>query len=343
MTDEYSREQRLRKQAEIQSLYTNLTSLREREASYIQFSTVIPGQVKNQIAETRQKIGTTETEIVALGDPSFDTPAHQFYRDGMEAETVGNIDEALRLYKNAARYNHPDANAAVRSLRYRMKTQSLKAGGSAAVAGLSPKILFWLGAAGIIIILMATFVWSQSFTKSPLVAATEFTDTPTPTEIVIIPNTATSTATHTPTSTVTPTPTNTLEPTATEIPVTNTPTPAPTLKPAPKIVGPKNGLVWKDGAVVFEFENANLFFNELYCLNSMKGYDKNNTENWSHPAIGRKQPSIPVEASVFQIARTQGIECIIWTAAIGVDSCDNIISEKTPVRVIGLPRVCKID
>jgi hypothetical protein len=102
-------------------------------------------------------------------------------------------------------------------------------------------------------------------------------------------------------------------------------------------------MVWKDGAIVFEFEDADLFFNELYCLNSMKGYNETNTENWSHPAVGRKQPSIPIEASVFRIAKSQGIDCITWSASIGVDSCDNIISENTPTQVIGLPRVCKID
>ena len=346
MTDEYSREQRLRKQAEIQSLYTNLTNLREREASYIQFSTAIPEQVSKQIAETRQKIQATENELVILGDQTFDTSAREFYRVGFEAEAAGDFDEALKQYKNAARHDHPDANAALRSLRYRMKTGKLKAGtGVSPWAGRPSRTLFWLGAAGIIIIvLIALFVLGRGFgTETPSAAAVEFTTTPTPTEVIIIPSTATSTPTSTSTHTPTPTPTNTLEPTPTEIPVTDTPTPAPTLKPAPKIVGPKNGLVWKDGAVVFEFEDANLFFNELYCLNSMKGYDETDTENWSHPAIGRKQPSIPIEASVFRIAKTQGIECITWSASIGVDSCDNIVSKSTPIQVIGLPRVCKID
>jgi hypothetical protein len=348
MTDEHSREQRLRKQAEIQSLYTNLTSLREREASYVQFSTAIPEQVGKQIVEVQQKIQATENELVALGDETFDTPARQFYRDGLQAEAAGNFDEALKQYKNATRHDHPDGNAALRSLRYRIKTENLKTGAGAWAAtssGRPSRTLFWLGAAGVIIIvLIALFFLGRGFgTESPSAAAVEFTDTPTPTEVIIIPSTATSTPTNTPTHTPTPTPTNTVEPTPTELPVTDTPTPAPTLRPALKIVGPKNGLVWKDGAVVFEFEDADLFFNELYCLNSMRGYDKTNTENWSHPPIGKKQPSIPIEASVFRIAKTQGIECITWSASIGVDSCDNIVSKDTPTRVIGLPRVCKID
>jgi hypothetical protein len=349
MTNEYSREQRLRKQAEIQSLYINLSNLREREASYIQFSTAIPVQVKNQITETRQKIQTVETELVVLGDQTFDTPAHQFYRDGLQAEFAGNFDEALKLYKNAARHDYADANAALRSLRYRIKTMGKKAV-TTWTPGRPSRTGFWIGATlVIVIILVALFMLSQGFgTESPLAAAVEFTSTPTPpaTEVIIIPSTATSTPTHTPTSTATPTPTNTLEPTATKIAVTDTPTPVPTLtllRPAPKIVGPEDGLVWKDGAVVFEFEDAKLAFNQLYCLNYLKGYDKSNTENWSHPTVGRKKPSIPIEASVFQIAQVQGIECITWSASIGAETCDNIISENTPIRVIGLPRVCKIE
>ncbi|MFC1975821.1 hypothetical protein ACFLXQ_05445, partial [Chloroflexota bacterium] len=92
-----------------------------------------------------------------------------------------------------------------------------------------------------------------------------------------------------------------------------------------------------------EFEDLDLPYNELYCLNSMRGYDETNTENWSHPAIGSKRPSIPIYASVFRIAKIQGIQCVIWSASIGVDSCDNIVSESTTERMIGLPQACDFD
>lgn len=79
---------------------------------------------------------------------------------------------------------------------------------------------------------------------------------------------------------------------------------------------------------------------ELYCLNRMRGYDITNTENWSHEPRGSKKPAVAVEANVFRVARAQGMRCIVWSAAIGQGSCDNIISESTEERVIGLPRPC---
>ncbi len=342
-TDEYAREQRLRKQAEIQSLYNNLVNLREREASYIRFSTTIPELVENQLSEVRQKIQVTERELAALGDATFDTPGRNLYHEAFAAEVEGNFEEAQKLYKSAARHDHSDANAALRSLRYKMKAK--KSGASSAWPPASRTGLWVGGTAVLVILFISVGIATRNLTSpSSPAAAVDSTPTPTATEVIIIPSTATPTPTNTPTSTSTATPTQTPKPTVTEIPVTDTPTPAPTLRPPLKIVGPKDGLVWKDGAVVFEFENAFLADNELYCLNSMRGYDKINTENWSHPPIGREYPSIPVEASVFRIAKIQGIECITWSASIGVDSCEpeNIVSEDTPVRVLGLPRVCNI-
>ena len=72
--------------------------------------------------------------------------------------------------------------------------------------------------------------------------------------------------------------------------VQNTP-PPPTVTPtelaekiAPLVIGPKDGLVWGDGAIVFEFEDMNIPEDELYCLNTRcSGYDNTLTENWSHP------------------------------------------------------------
>jgi hypothetical protein len=114
------------------------------------------------------------------------------------------------------------------------------------------------------------------------------------------------------------------------------------LIPAPKLIGPRDGLVWNDGAIVFEFEPLDLADDELYCLNTLRGYDATNTENWSYPPTGNDQPFIPVQAHVFRVARSQDIRCIIWSAAIGKNTCENIISANTAKRVIGLPRPCDI-
>lgn len=98
--------------------------------------------------------------------------------------------------------------------------------------------------------------------------------------------------------------------------------------------------MWNDGAIVFEFEDLNLADDELYCLNTLRGYDITNTENWSYPPAGNSEPYIPIQAHVFRIAKAQDIRCIVWSAAIGQGSCENIISENTVERVIGLPRPC---
>jgi hypothetical protein len=162
--------------------------------------------------------------------------------------------------------------------------------------------------------------------------------------LVVVPPTATPSATFTPFPTVRPT--DTAEPLATPTLTpspTLTPLPTLTLMPPPKIIGPKDGLVWHDGAIVFEFEELNLADDELYCLNTLRGFDLNNTENWSYLPTGNKSPSIPIEANVFRIAKIQGMRCIVWSASIGKGSCDDIISQSTEERIIGLPRPCIFD
>jgi hypothetical protein len=348
-TDEYSREQRLRKQAELQSLYTNLANLRAREASYIEFGTIIPDLLISQINEVRHKIEAVENELLALGDKTIESPARQAYRDAFAAELAGDITKAISLYRNASRHNHPDGNAALRSVRYAVKTARGKLGGGpwAPVPAVRPRTRVWIALAILlIVVLIVAFSLRGRFTSDTLPAvAEESTATPTPpTVVLIIPDTATPMPTNTPTHTPTLVPTDKPPPTPTVEEVSaETPTPAATLQPPPKIIGPKDGLVWKDGTIVFEFEDFQLPYNQLYCLNSMRGFDKTNTENWSHPPVGNKRPSIPIEAHVFRIAKQQGIRCVVWSASIGQDSCDNIISKSTEERVIGLPQVCNFD
>ena len=98
-TYEYSREQRLRKQAELQSLYTNLTSLREREASYIEASMTVPERLVGQIEEIRQEVINVERELLTLGDETLEMPARQFYREAFEAESAEDLPKAIKLYK----------------------------------------------------------------------------------------------------------------------------------------------------------------------------------------------------------------------------------------------------
>lgn len=117
-------------------------------------------------------------------------------------------------------------------------------------------------------------------------------------------------------------------------------TPTLPLRTAPKIIDPPNGLVWKDGAVVFEFEDLNLAHDELYCLATLRGYDEGLTERWGFPPTGGIKPAIPVKAKVFHIAKTQGIRCIVWSAYIGRGTCESIISHRTEERIIGLPQPC---
>jgi hypothetical protein len=101
-------------------------------------------------------------------------------------------------------------------------------------------------------------------------------------------------------------------------------------------------MVWLDGAVVFEFQEMDLAEDELYCLNTLRGFDKSGTENWSFPPTGNKRPAIPIEANTIRVAKDQDMRCIVWSASIGKGSCQNIISHSTEERVIGLPQPCHI-
>ena len=59
------------------------------------------------------------------------------------------------------------------------------------------------------------------------------------------------------------------------------------------------------------------------------------------PRLAVKNRAISIEAHVFRIAKTEGMQCIVWSGAIGKGSCSNIISKSTEERMIGLPRVCQ--
>jgi hypothetical protein len=347
----HSREQRLRKQAELQSLYSNLANLRDgAEASYIAAGALIPERLVVQINETRQAIEKVENELLALNDESIRSPGRQFYREGFEAEQAGDFDRALKLYKKAARHTHPDAAAAARSLRYLIRTSRSKS--VIARPSLIPvpsqqsrnRLLVGLAACSLFALIAAFAINGLSSPSSDEEMAVEAVDTETLTPsvvILIVPDTATPLPSATSTATPLPTPTSTPTPVpALDVSPTLLPTPSPTLRAAPRMREPKDGLVWGDGAVVFEFERLDLAFDELYCINSMRGFDKSNTENWSFPPIGSKDPEISIDAHVFRIAKTQDMRCILWTAAIGKGSCDNIISRETETRVIGLPQPC---
>ena len=124
--DIHSREQRLRKQAELQSLRLNLANLRKQEDSYIAASAVIPELLVNQINDQRHQIQQVEDELLALGEEPAQPSGRQLYREAYEAELVGDFDKALKLYKNAARSAQPDADAAGRSVRYRLRSSKSK-------------------------------------------------------------------------------------------------------------------------------------------------------------------------------------------------------------------------
>ncbi len=351
VTDLYSREQRLRKQAELQSLYSNLANLREgAEASYIKAGAAIPERLINQINELRHEIESVESELLALNDESIQSSTHQFYRDAFAAELANDSDQALKLYKKASRHAHPDAGAAARSLRYRLKISKSKSTAGkiwTATSGNQFGNRLLIALATFLILLLIAIIAINGFRSSQpqQAVAVEPTATVTstpPVVVLIIPDTATPTPTGIPTSTPVPIPTNTPRPTPTEtVSPTLSPTPTPILRGAPKIIDPKDGLVWVDGAIVFEFEKLDLAYDELYCLNTLRGYDKTNTENWSFPPTGSKEPRIPIEAHVFRIAKIEGMRCIVWSAAIGKGNCQNPISESTEERIIGLPRPCE--
>lgn len=346
-TDEHFREQRLRKQAELQSLYLNLANLRKQEATYIEASAGLPDLLVHQINEVRQEIRSVEAELLTLNDESIQTPARQFYREAFEAELAGDSDKAIKLYRNASHYNHPDAGVAIRSVRYSRKVAKNKAAG-AGKTWVSPsparqlrnRLLVGL-ATLLILVLIVIFISSRFFSPPLEVGSAEPTVTPTPPAVIlIIPETATPIPTDTATSTPTPVPTDTPRPILTEVLPTESPTPSPTLRAAPRIVEPENNLVWLDGAIVFEFEDMGLAYDELYCLDTLRGFDQTHTENWSFPPIGNKKPAIPIEANVIRVAKDQNMRCIVWSASIGKGSCENVISKSTEERMIGLPQPC---
>jgi hypothetical protein len=351
-TDVHAREQRLRKQAELQSLFLNLANLRKQEATYIEASAGLPEFLVRQITELRHEIRAVEDELLTLNDETVKTSARQFYREAFEAELSGDYDKAIKLYKSASHYNHPDAGVAIRSVRYARKLAQNKAAGvgrtwspPASTRQTRNRLLIGLAMLFLLILVGIFLIASGFFAPPPETTSLGATATFTaPAVILIIPDTATpipsATATFIPTPTSTPT--HTPRPTTVaETSPTDTPTPAPTLRPALRIVGPTNNLVWLDGAVVFEFGTVDLAFDELYCLTTLRGFDQTNTENWSFPPTGSKEPAIAIEANVFRVAKAQDMRCIVWSAGIGKGSCENIISHSTEERVIGLPQPCK--
>ncbi len=350
--DILSREQRLRKEAELQSLYTSLSNLRDRESSYINNSAPIPQLFLNQIEEMREKINRVEGEILTLEGEQAERPSSQsLYQQAVEAELSGNTSAAIKLYKKAGRHKHPDAHAAGRSIRYRLKQAKQKSASTPTWIPNSSnrpigRILLGLIVLLFIALAIALFLRFRLPSLSQDTADIIPTATPSPTfaSILTSPSNSTSTSTMTriPTPSGTPlppspTPTATSTSTPTD---TSTPTPTPTLRPPPQIIGPKNGLVWGDGTIVFEFADFKLAHDELYCINILRGYDDTLTENWSYNSIGRKTPYVPLEANPFHVAKAQGIECVVWSAFIGQSTCDNPISQNTEERIIGLPHPC---
>ena len=352
------REQRLRKQAELQSLTSQLVTLREQEVSYISAQAVIPVRLTQQINKMRQQIEAVEDELLALEEDNVVIPAHQFYREAVAAELAEDYDRALKLYRSAVRHSHADASPASRSLTYRLKTSKSKTAAWGLISSKQPKTRFpWAAIATLLIfVLIFTLLLTNYFlpqatddtiavvSPAAITATTAPTRTPLP-PTVIVPATATLTPTGTslglnPTSEILPSPT----PTAVQSPTpTVTPMQSVALRTAPQVIGPKDGLVWADGAIVFEFEDMTLRDDELYCLDTLRGYDDTLTENWSYPPIGKKQRSIPIEVNVFRVARMQGIQCIAWSAFIGQGTCENAVSQHTDTFVIGLPRPCVLD
>lgn len=358
--DSLSREQRIRKQAELQALYNALSNLRDRELSYIEASAAVPELSINQTNQIRHRIVAIEDELLAVSgeEDSSETFAHRFYREGFEAELAGDSDKAIKLYKKADRYDHQDAEMAIRSLRYRIKRErtiprDLQAWLPPPAHNLRNRLMVGVAAVLICTPLAIIIFYRGSFFQTSSDIAVEltatYTVTPTPVAVqLIVPDTPTPFPTFT--STPLPLPSVPRLPTPTALATTvntatTTPPPTPTmaLLPAPKIIGPRDGLVWLDGAVVFELEPVDLQLDDLYCLNTLRGLDSTNTENWSYPPTGNEKPIIAIQANVFRVAQVQGMQCIIWSAAIGRGNCEHIISESTSERVIGLPRVCNLN
>jgi len=355
MSGGHNREQRLRKQAELQSLYINLATLRKQEATY---SSIVPELLTNQINDIRQEIRRTEKGLLDLDTEFINASGRKLYWQGFEAELANDLNKAHRLYKGAGRYAYPDAEAASQSVRHLTKVSAKNRHPQiwTPLPERTPQNYLLMGlATSLLILLVLGILWGYSssiIVQSPpnIVTQTFATITATPMDVVlIVPDTPTplptSTSTFTPTETYTPTPNNRVTSVPISVVETSTPTPIPiptaTLKPAPKIIGPRDGLVWLAGAIVFEFETYPIAEDEVYCLNGLKGYDNTKTENWSFPNVSNKRPSIAIEENVFQVAQAQEIRCIIWNASIGKYSCDNIISEDTETRIIGIPGPCQ--
>jgi len=343
-----SREDRIRKKAELQSLYATLANLRGREASYIEDSAAIPDVLFNQINEARRDIERVETALFVPTDKTSEGRSRSSYRQAFEAEVAGDFSKAIKQYRSAGRYGHPDGSAAVRSLRYLMRAAKRKSTPQIQmpISGSRSRNRLLIALAGLLLlVLIAAFVLNGRSSLAPQesgAVAPTATTALSPEVQVIVAATATPPAIDTPTST--PIPTTPPQPIPTEILPTETPTTTATtsftLMSAPKIIDPKDGLVWGDGAIVFEFERLNLAYDELYCLDTMRGYNLKNAENWSHEPRGNKQPYIAVEPNVFRVAKAQGVSCIVWSAYIAKGSCEYPISESTEKRVIGLPRPC---
>ena len=99
-----AREQRLRKQAELQSLQSQLLNLRsQQEESYISSQATIPPQLTQQIDKVRQQLESVEDELISLGDETLASTGRQLYREAFKSELAEDHDKALKLYKQAAR------------------------------------------------------------------------------------------------------------------------------------------------------------------------------------------------------------------------------------------------
>lgn len=356
-----TREQRIRLESERLQLYNTLTNLRDRERTYIDAGAAIPKLSTHQTDDIRRRIDSVENTLLAAqtGD-SPDILAHRYYKQAFDAELAGDTDTAIKLYKKAARYEHKDAEPAIRSLRHRQKQLQAEAETAQTVfpAAPWPTRRRWLVSLAVVLLVCVplTILATNplSFFNSQTAATSNVTITPlrTPTSVlvqlitpILPPLLPTFTATAVPPPTDTPAPVATFSlPTPTPTP-TDTPEATPTapLRPPPRMIGPRDNLVWNDGAIVFEFEPLNLADDELYCLDTLRGYDGTNTENWSYPSTGSKKPFIAIQANVLAIAKAQGMQCIVWSAGIGEGTCTNITSELTPKRIIGLPRPCIFD
>ncbi len=373
--DTHTRQQLLRKQAELRSLYANLGRLRNRETSFIDSAAVIPALFQNQILKVRLDIKAVEDDLLDLDESRVTTPARELYWEAFTAEELEDWDKALKLYRQAARQGHPDANDAIRNIRYRIKVARTPApvtvmGLNNAIGSTRVRLIVGIIAAILLVFIMITLLNLRNRWPRLTMAAITPTATATPLIILVVTPTPTAVLTsvnHPPSPTMTPSPTvltpvsypPSPEPTATKIRPTNTPTlksiiistdtPIPSSTPirqaAPQIIDPQNGHVWHSGAgaIIFEFEPLDLAPDEVYCLDTLRGFDHTLTESWSFEAISSEDPSIVIEGSVFEIAQSQGIQCILWSAAIGQESCETLKSEKTEVRVIGLPNPCKFE